>query len=611
MIYCGRSPDALYLKRFIANGIPILYFQHDLEAIMRKARQALLKLFTLTTVLALLFAVSPVGTVVMAEYYTDKSSISFTQAAGEVNYGFPSSIDAEALKQYLIEQLSACAEEINLYSFRIPFNDSTKKLLESMIFYDTPEIFHINGYSTRYYGFSSGNVVASIVPQYAHTADEYAEMYSEMVKSADILVKDIEGNVALTDVEKALLLHDRLAVWCDYDYTYYQTGDDPRNTHTPYGALAERMAVCQGYTMAYSFLLQRVGIVSRYAESQNLGHSWNIVFIDGKGYHVDVTWDDGFIDGEVRHDYFLISSEKLNSFEDHAATDMDMSPTDKTYDNAVWQSSRSATQLINNELYYIDQDTETINRFVSSTQAEQELDIPSSWENWYPNYYARLASDGNELFYTTSSTIYSYNPATGMGKPILTPEDITQSNLLYGLGYEDGYIFYDLHTSPNYFDGSTYTSQYRQYRFEYPTESAPLPSEIKISGTVATAAAVPVTVSVMSSDTEVASVSSDTGSYELGVAAGDYVIIVSADGYVSRKYQVTVSGESVTLDAELWQYGDVNGDGSVSMSDYQSIYNHVTVVSLLSGYPFECADWDNNGTINMSDTQKEYMAVSA
>ena len=55
--------------------------------------------------------------------------------------------------------------------------------------------------------------------------------------------KGIKNNNNLSDVEKALLLHDRLAVLCEYDYN--STADQ----HNMYGVFVNQTAVCQGYAM--------------------------------------------------------------------------------------------------------------------------------------------------------------------------------------------------------------------------------------------------------------------------------------------------------------------------------------------------------------------------
>ena len=58
-------------------------------------------------------------------------------------------------------------------------------------------------------------------------------------------------------------------------------------------------ALCDGYSLAYEYLLQRAGIncivVSGYAgpsAEETEKHAWNLVQLDEEWYEVDATWDD-------------------------------------------------------------------------------------------------------------------------------------------------------------------------------------------------------------------------------------------------------------------------------------------------------------------------------
>lgn len=66
--------------------------------------------------------------------------------------------------------------------------------------------------------------------------------------------------------------------------------------HTAYGAIVDKCAVCEGIAAAFCYLLSMVGIKSTIVNgtTQKAGdndHTWNIVEIDGRCYHFDVTWD--------------------------------------------------------------------------------------------------------------------------------------------------------------------------------------------------------------------------------------------------------------------------------------------------------------------------------
>ncbi len=95
----------------------------------------------------------------------------------------------------------------------------------------------------------------------------------------------------MTDYEKQLAIHDYLILNTAYDYSAAPSDD----AFTPYGALVNKLAVCQGYTEAARILLSMAGVwndtLSGTADGQS--HMWNIVRLDdGELYHMDVTWDD-------------------------------------------------------------------------------------------------------------------------------------------------------------------------------------------------------------------------------------------------------------------------------------------------------------------------------
>ena len=121
--------------------------------------------------------------------------------------------------------------------------------------------------------------------------------------AADKLIAGITSE--MPEFERELILHDRLA-----DHIAYEDGD---RVHDAYGALVNGKAVCDGYTKAFQYLLQRVGIQSFMVTGTGNGgkHAWNIVRIDGKYYNVDLTWDDQ--ESDIIYTYFNITDEEIKS----------------------------------------------------------------------------------------------------------------------------------------------------------------------------------------------------------------------------------------------------------------------------------------------------------
>jgi hypothetical protein len=96
-----------------------------------------------------------------------------------------------------------------------------------------------------------------------------------------------------TDAERHLLIHDELAQGAVYDQSLFEKGVALAESYTPYGALVAGLSVCDGFSKAYLLVAQLAGLECRFIKGQANGgpHSWNLVKVAGKWYHVDVTFD--------------------------------------------------------------------------------------------------------------------------------------------------------------------------------------------------------------------------------------------------------------------------------------------------------------------------------
>lgn len=133
-------------------------------------------------------------------------------------------------------------------------------------------------------------------------------IYKVAVEKALVEALGEDKGANLTELQKALHLHDWLIKNCMYQLNYMHG-----NLYTAYGAIAGGRAVCGGYTAAYAALLEKVGIkVSKKFGISPFGdeHEWNVVTIDGKNYYVDVAADDGSTDvsGGGGYYYFLVDA---------------------------------------------------------------------------------------------------------------------------------------------------------------------------------------------------------------------------------------------------------------------------------------------------------------
>ena len=101
---------------------------------------------------------------------------------------------------------------------------------------------------------------------------------------------------------------------CEYDKKACDSNDLSPQARTAYSVLVRHKAVCEGYTMAYRYLLNLAGIRSEEVLSDKMTHCWNYLYLNDKWYHVDVTWDDPLFQPDktkISHEFFLLSDDAI------------------------------------------------------------------------------------------------------------------------------------------------------------------------------------------------------------------------------------------------------------------------------------------------------------
>lgn len=117
--------------------------------------------------------------------------------------------------------------------------------------------------------------------------------------------------------ENIKIFHDYIINNTKYD-SDNKTGVSDINSSTAYGVLFDGVGICSGYTDAMGLFLEKMN-VKNYRISSNT-HVWNLVYVEGKWLHLDLTWDDPIMsDGSdaLKDDYFLIDTNTLLSKEDN------------------------------------------------------------------------------------------------------------------------------------------------------------------------------------------------------------------------------------------------------------------------------------------------------
>lgn len=169
--------------------------------------------------------------------------------------------------------------------------------------------------------FNSYDKISFVISNYGKVKVEVTKLYTDdeikqINEKIDEIVKTIDPN--LTDREKIEIFHDYIVNNSSYDKENADritNGESITNSsHKAIGPLIEGKGLCSGYSDAMKLYLDRLGIPNYKITNEN--HCWNLVYIDGKWLHLDLTWDDPITstgDNLLLHKFFLITTDELKN----------------------------------------------------------------------------------------------------------------------------------------------------------------------------------------------------------------------------------------------------------------------------------------------------------
>ena len=274
-------------------------------------------------------------------------------SAAEIRYGktilqqMNNSQSLLAVYNSLVDGCKDAKQIIYLQNLQNKINGTELECVYRVFADDYPEYFWVQG---GYEYTIENDTVISITPKYTFKGERLKTAKSTFENKVNQLIEGLNGK---SDYEKSLILHDRLADTAEYTTIC-------NNHQNAYGALVEGKAVCAGYSKAYQYLLNRVGITAWcvYGTSINPAthleesHEWNLVSIDGKWYYSDVTWDD---QGDYRF-YMHLNMNSSQLSESHKFSNFE------EYKYLPSATSTDANYFVKNSLIYNDLDLERLAR---------------------------------------------------------------------------------------------------------------------------------------------------------------------------------------------------------------------------------------------------------
>ncbi len=346
------------------------------------------------------------------------------------------------VEQYIYECLLAEQTEIDMSAFKVPTESITELFTSVMNRY--PDLFFVE--SGISYSYTAAGHVVTLKPSYRMTGGELWQARADCARMLDQICAGVDEN--WSDFEIALYLHDYLCLHFSYDTTY--------QIYDMYGFLTEGRGVCQAYTLTYTALLERFGINSDVAVSNEMNHIWNVVTLGGRTFHVDVTWDDPIPDraGYAQHQNFLRSDTGIADT-GHYAWVSDQKCTSDAYENTFALDVATPFVYTAGQWFYADGAARTVYAVDFTTMSTQSvLDTEDKWltpdgGSYYLDAFWGVGTYRGNLIYNTPSALLAHNLQSGVTVEI--EAELARGMQIFGLWVDGDTVYYTVSDAP---DGS-------------------------------------------------------------------------------------------------------------------------------------------------------------
>ncbi len=180
---------------------------------------------------------------------------------------------------------------------------------------DENMLSNINNYVNPYNSFK---IIDTTITSFGEITINVQKNYSaEDIDTLKAKVLEISENLGLqmlNDKKSITEIHKYIINNTKYDLERADNGSSVYNSDTAYGVLIQGYGVCSGYSDAFALFMDYLNIPNIKVSSKE--HIWNLIYIDNKWLHVDVTWDDNDNSPLIKSNFLLINTKELKSIDD-------------------------------------------------------------------------------------------------------------------------------------------------------------------------------------------------------------------------------------------------------------------------------------------------------
>jgi len=322
-------------------------------------------------------------------------------------------------------------EQIFIEDFDI--NKETLDLCYQTMVNNYPDIYFIS-MKYSYTIFVNEGIIESVIPIYDMTPEERNEKQQIVDEEVEKILDTIEPGMNRFDQVAAVNNYFSSNYHYDYEHLYDDSYD---GKYTMPHLFEKKEAVCQGFTLAFQYIMQKLDIPCTTAQSNEMQHIWNLVQAkegSENWYNLDVTWDTIYY-GEhgmspytffLKSDYRFMNMHEQEGFgtgQDHVAYQPDDWADDDSMNDIPISDTGTQPFYSNGCWYYGKQKYDfgnpvTIYRYNSATgESEAVVQVNGEWAvpaGVYRGYcFNSVGVYENKLYYNDALNIYVYDPEVG------------------------------------------------------------------------------------------------------------------------------------------------------------------------------------------------------
>ena len=146
---------------------------------------------------------------------------------------------------------------------------------------------YVSGLSSKIKRVENCSYMAQIIHfQYSCSYREWADRKKDMAEK----INEIVHHARLSGIEDWRKAY-AVVRYCVNNWHYGRVENSLKLEYTAYSAIVNNTAVCMGISLAVCAIFKELGIPCRYVRGirNGEGHAWNIVFLRGGWFYIDVT----------------------------------------------------------------------------------------------------------------------------------------------------------------------------------------------------------------------------------------------------------------------------------------------------------------------------------